>query len=57
MHTDNKRTQVDRRCRNCVHQIEPLRSCEWMEQGGDGVVYLVCPRWTKRQKDTEGGHQ
>ena len=35
-------------CRNCIHQIEPLRTCEWMEQGGDGKLHLICPRWEKR---------
>jgi len=35
-------------CRNCQHQIEPLRTCEWAERGGDGVVHLICPRWEKK---------
>lgn len=35
-------------CRNCKHQIEPLRTCEWDEQGGDGRIHLICPRWEKR---------
>ena len=35
-------------CRNCKYQIEPLRTCEWNERGGDGVVHLICPRWEKR---------
>ena len=35
-------------CRNCQNQIEPLRTCKWMERGGDGVVHLICPRWEKR---------
>lgn len=39
-------------CKNCQHQIEPLRMCEWAEQGGDGRIHLLCPRWDKR-KDTE----
>lgn len=38
-------------CRNCKYQIEPLRSCEWMEQGGDGVDYLICPRWAERKEE------
>lgn len=32
-------------CRNCKHQIDVLRTCEWAERGGDGVVHLICPRW------------
>lgn len=42
-------------CKNCQHQISPLRSCKWAEQGGDGHVHLLCPKWDKRteQGDTE----
>ena len=36
-------------CRNCKHQIEPLRGCEWLESGGDGRVHLICPMWEKRE--------
>lgn len=32
-------------CKNCSHQIEPLRMCEWAENGGDGRIHLVCPKW------------
>jgi len=32
-------------CKNCKHQIEPLRMCEWAETGGDGRMHLVCPKW------------
>lgn len=35
-------------CRNCEYQITPLRACEWLERGGDGVVHLICPMWKKR---------
>lgn len=38
-------------CRNCQNQIEPLRTCKWMEHGGDGVIHLICPRWEKRKED------
>lgn len=38
-------------CRNCVHQIEPMRACEWSERGGDGVLHLICPRWERRLDD------
>ena len=37
-------------CRNCEHQIAPLRSCKWAEQGGDGVVHIICPMWDKRRE-------
>lgn len=36
-------------CRNCKYQIEPLRGCEWLENGGDGRVHLICPKWEKRE--------
>lgn len=35
-------------CRNCEHQIEPLRGCKWLEKGMDGIVYIICPRWERR---------
>lgn len=40
-------------CRNCKHQIDVLRTCEWLEHGGDGVVHLICPKWEKRTQDGE----
>lgn len=40
-------------CRNCAHQIDVLRTCEWMERGGDGVVHLLCPRWDKRERSDD----
>lgn len=36
-------------CRNCRHQIEPLRMCEWAEHGGDGRIHLLCPMWDKKE--------
>ena len=36
-------------CRNCNHQIDVFRTCEWMEHGGDGVLHLICPKWDKRE--------
>lgn len=36
-------------CRNCAHQIDVLRTCEWAEHGGDGAVHLICPRWEKKE--------
>lgn len=41
-------------CRNCQNQIEPLRTCKWMEHGGDGRIHLICPKWEKRRKDETG---
>lgn len=38
-------------CKNCKHQIEPLRACEWSERGGDGRVHLVCPMWDKKESE------
>ena len=39
-------------CKNCQHQISPLRSCKWLEQGGDGqVLHLVCPKWDKKESE------
>ena len=35
-------------CKNCQHQIEPLRMCKWAEQGGDGRIHLICPKWDKK---------
>ena len=35
-------------CKNCTHQIEPMRSCEWLERGGDRALHLICPRWERR---------
>ena len=40
-------------CRNCVHQISPLRMCEWAEHGGDGKIHLICPYWIKRGNENE----
>ena len=37
-------------CRNCKYQIETLRTCEWNEHRGDGVVHLICPKWEKENK-------
>lgn len=39
-------------CRNCKYQIAPLRTCEWLEHGGDGVVHPICPKW-ERKDDVE----
>lgn len=36
-------------CKNCKHQIAPLRSCKWMEQGGDGHIHLLCPKWERKE--------
>lgn len=38
-------------CRNCRHQISPLRMCEWAEHDGDGQIHLICPMWDKKVKN------
>lgn len=35
-------------CKNCQHQIAPLRTCKWSEQGGDGRIHIICPMWDKK---------
>lgn len=40
-------------CRNCKYQIEPLRTCEWLEKGGDGKLHLICPKWEKKDEVEE----
>jgi hypothetical protein len=37
-------------CRNCQNQLEPLRMCKWAEDGGDGQIHLLCPKWNKKNK-------
>ena len=37
-------------CKNCKNQIEPLRTCEWNEHGGDGHLHLICPKWEKKER-------
>lgn len=37
-------------CKNCQHQIAPLRMCKWAEQGGDGRIHLICPKWDKKSE-------
>lgn len=32
-------------CKNCKRQISPLRMCKWAEQGGDGQIHFLCPKW------------
>lgn len=38
-----------RGCKNCSHQISPLRSCKWLENGGDGRLHLICPKWEREK--------
>ena len=35
-------------CKNCKYKIEPLRTCEWLEHGGDGALHLICPKWERK---------
>lgn len=59
MHVTDKELQklIDRigykGCKNCKHQILPLRSCKWSEQGGDGQIHLICPKWDKKEGSEE----
>lgn len=53
--TNNAKSE-EKGCWNCEHQIEPLRACEWLENGGDGVVHLTCPKWMQRGKKNERIH-
>jgi hypothetical protein len=34
-------------CKNCKHQISPLRMCKWAEQGGNRYISFICPKWAK----------
>ena len=38
-------------CKNCQHQIAPLRMCKWAEQGGDGRMHFICPMWDKAESE------
>lgn len=38
-----------RGCKNCSQQISPLRSCKWLENGGDGRLHLICPKWEREK--------
>lgn len=44
-------------CRNCEHQISPLRACRWAESGGDGKIHIICPMWKRRETDIGGNHK
>lgn len=38
-------------CKNCKNQISPLRACTWLEQGGDGQIHFICPKWDKAESE------
>lgn len=38
-------------CNNCKYQIAPLRACKWAEQGGDGRIHFICPKWDKTESE------
>ncbi len=38
-------------CKNCRHQISPLKPCKWLEQGGDGQIHFICPKWDKEESE------
>lgn len=42
-------------CRNCRYQIDYLRTCEWLEHGGDGILHLICPRWERKGEEDDVG--
>lgn len=37
-------------CRNCKHQIEPLRMCEWAENKEHHEIHLICPKWEHKRE-------
>lgn len=45
------RSKYYKGCRNCTHQIDVLRTCEWLEHGGDGQLHFRCPRWERRNNE------
>ena len=38
-------------CRNCEHQIEPLRMCVWAETNPQTMILYICPNWVKRGEE------
>ena len=40
--------------RNCIHQPEPLRMCEWGEKRDH--IELICSRWEKRKEARHGAN-
>ena len=36
-------------CRNCKHQISPMRMCEWAEQKTEVTLHIMCPKWERRE--------
>ena len=38
-------------CGNCKHQTEP--GCEWIEHGDDGKLHWICPKWERREDETD----
>jgi hypothetical protein len=55
MHVTNKelKKRIDgigyKGCKNCKHKISPLKACKWLEQGGDGHIHFICPKWDKTE--------
>lgn len=59
--TDKEKQKLIKRlgykgCKNCQHQIAPLRTCKWAEQGGDGSIHFICPRWDKAESEAKDGN-
>ena len=40
-------------CKNCQHQISPLRMCECGEHGNYERINLICPKWAKVKNEVE----
>ena len=38
-------------CRNCQHQISPMRMCKWAEQKTEVALHIMCPKWERRKDD------
>ena len=53
--TDEVKKQIKllgyRGCKNCKHQISPLRMCEWGEHGNYERINLICPKWAKVESE------
>ena len=36
-------------CRNCKLCPKGQKQCEWGQNGGDGHLHFICPRWCKNE--------
>jgi len=37
-------------CRNCKLCPKGQKQCEWGQNGGDGHLHFICPRWYKNDE-------